>query len=282
VVVVLGLVSLFHGWRWWHWLALVCTWLAIGSTRWYHPSRWLSDWPLFGSTHVVTRWRYVAFLGLGLAAGSVLARWRRSGRRDVRVGAAVLVLVIAADLVGLAHQQYRRAFSFARSPELFPEPVVSTIVNVRDGFGFPCILNGYGVIRGYEAMLSYRRDAPTLRKAREDPDYRGEAWTESGPAQPVYWSPNRLVFQVEPGQEVYVNQNPGSWWWVNGEEGFPGRRCVEPMVPFVARADGAGRLELQIRPRGLALGLGLQVAGAGLLASAAAWWVWQLRRGRPS
>jgi hypothetical protein len=282
VVVVLGVVSLFHGWRWWHWLGLVCTWLALGSTQWYHPSRWLADWPLFASTHVVTRWRYVALLGLGLAAGSVLARWRRSSRGGVRLASTVLALAIAVDLITLAHQQFPLAFSVPRSPALFPDPAVPTIVNVRDGLGYPCILHGYGVIRGYEPMLSYRRDAPTLRLAREDVDYRGEAWTHDGRVEPVSWSPNRLLFQVEPRQAVNVNQNPGSLWRVNGDEAFPGRRCAEPMVPFVVRADDAGRLELQIRPRGLALGIGLQVAGAGILAMIGTWWLWQHRRGQTS
>jgi hypothetical protein len=268
VVVLLGLVSLIYGWRWWHTLTLACTWLAIGSVKWYHPSRWLSDWPLFALTHVVTRWRYVALLGLGLAAGSVLARWRRSSRRAVRLAAVVLALIIAVDLLWLAHQQFPLAFSVPRAPGLFPGPPVSTIVNVKDGLGYPCIVRGYGVIKGYEPMLSYRRDAPTLRKAREDPDYRSESWTESGLAIPVYWSPNRLIFQVEPGQEVTINENPGSWWQVNGKTGFPGHRCAEPLVPFVVRADGAGRLDVRISPRGLALGIGLQIAGVGLLAVA--------------
>jgi hypothetical protein len=268
VVVMLGLVSLLYGWKWWHTLTLCCTWLAIGSVRWYHPSLWLIDWPLFASTHVVTRWRYVAILGLGLAAGSVLARWRRSNRRAVRLAAAGLALVIAVDLIWLGHQQFPLAFSVPRSPGLFPGPPVSTIVNVKDGLGYPCILRGYGVIRGYEPMLSYRRDAPTLRKAREDPDYRGESWTGRGLVVPVYWSPNRLIFQVEPGAEVTINENPGSWWQVNGQEGFPGHRCAELLVPFVARADAAGRLDLRISPRGLALGIGLQIAGVGLLAVA--------------
>ena len=69
-------------------------------------------------------------------------------------------------------------------------------------------------------MLSYHRDAPTLRKARGEPGYRGEAWTVEGEVRPVYWSPNRLVFQVLPGQEVFINQNPGSWWRVNGRRVF--------------------------------------------------------------
>jgi hypothetical protein len=49
VVVLLGLASLVWGWRWWHTLTLASGWLAIGSVRWYHPSYWVADWPLFAS-----------------------------------------------------------------------------------------------------------------------------------------------------------------------------------------------------------------------------------------
>jgi hypothetical protein len=267
-VVLLGVASLAQGWRWWHTLTLVSGWLAIGSVHWYQPSSWLSDWPLFASAHVVTRWRFVAIVGLGLAVGSVLARWRRSAGWGIRALAAWLVAIVGVDFLWLAHQQLPLAFCVRPEPGWFPGPPVAGIVNVRDGLGYPAVLRGYGVVRGYEPMLGYRRDALTLRRAREDLDYRGESWTATGPVRPVFWSPNRQVFQVEPGQEVFVNQNPGSWWWVNGRPAFPGRRCAEPMLPFVARADDTGRLELRIHPRGLAAGVGLHCVGVTLLATA--------------
>ncbi len=89
--------------------------------------------------------------------------------------------------------------------------------------------------------------------------------------RPVFWSPNRLVFQVRPGQEVSINQNPGSWWRVNGQRAFAGRRCAEPLIPFAAKADAAGRLELSIDPPGLRLGFILHILGAGLLVVAWRW-----------
>jgi hypothetical protein len=270
VVVLLSLASLARGWRWWHTLALVTGWLAIGSTQWYHPSYWLKSWPFFASAHVVTRWRFVALLGLGLAAGSVVARFRGSPKRITSAAAALLVVVIGVDLVSLAHEQLPLAFSVRPEPRYFPGPPIREIVNVRAGLGYACVMRGYGVIEGYEPMLGYHRDAPTLRRAREDRDYQGESWTARGRVEPIYWSPNRLVFQVEPAEEVFVNQNPGSWWWVNGRHAFMGRRCAEPMVPFAARADATGRLELRIHPAGLRWGIGLQIFGWALLA--AAWW----------
>jgi hypothetical protein len=267
IVLALAVASLALGWRWWHALALGCFWLAIGSRTWHQPSAWLLAWPFIGSAHVVTRWRFMAMLGLGLAVGSVLARWRGSPRKAVRALAAALVAAVAADFLVLGHQQFPLAFSVRPDPELFPGPPVPSIVNVLSGLGYPCTLRGYGIIQGYEPMLSYYRNAKTLRRARTDPAYRGEAWTDRGTIEPAFWSPNRLEFQVEPGEEVHVNQNAGSWWWANGRPAFPGLRCAELLAPFVARADDRGRLVLEIRPRGLAAGLGLHVLGAVLVAT---------------
>ena len=216
-------------------------------------------------------------LGLGFAAGSVLARWRASPRPAVRALAVLLVVIVAADLVVLGHQQLPRAFSVRPAPELFPGPAVPDIVNVRDGLGYPCAMRGYGVIRGYEPMLSYYRERTHAPRAREDAEYRGESWTEKGPIRPVLWSPNRLVFQVEPGQTVHINQNPGSWWWVNGKPAFPGRRCAELRVPFTVAADSQGRVVLEIHPRGLGFGLGLHVLGAIILSLA---WLHRPRTGQ--
>ena len=99
VVFVLALGSLARRWRWWHTLTILCTWLALGSLRWYQPSSWLLDWPVFSSTHVVTRWRFVTALGLGMAAGSVLARWRLSGGRVARTLAVVLAVSMTHSLL---------------------------------------------------------------------------------------------------------------------------------------------------------------------------------------
>ena len=116
--------------------------------------------------------------------------------------------------------------------------------------------------------MGYDRMAPTARLWRGHPAYVGESWTARGPVEPVSWSPNRILFQVEPDQEVTINQNPGSWWLANGKPAMPGARCAEVLRPFVARADLRGRLDLRIRPRGLGLALAMHLSGVALMALA--------------
>ena len=84
-------MSLRWGWRWWHTLAAVAGCLGLGSVALYHPSYWLSHLPVFSTMHVVTRWRFVALLGVALAAASTLARGWRSPRREIRIVASASV-----------------------------------------------------------------------------------------------------------------------------------------------------------------------------------------------
>ena len=123
--------------------------------------------------------------------------------------------------------------------------------------------------------------APTARLWRGLPQYIGEFWTEAGPVVPRSWSPNRIVLQVDPGQAVSVNQNPGSWWLVNGRRSFLIGVAPRPGREFVVQADARGRLELQIRPRGLELGLALHVAGFALVGLVYAGFLMRFSRAHP-
>lgn len=268
LVVGLAAVSLRHGLRWWHLLAAVAFWLAFGGWSVWHPSYWLGQLPVFRSTHVVSRWRLVAALGVGLAAGSTVARWRSSQGTWGRRLAAFLVILVGADLIGYGHSILPLAFSRPRSSAPDPGPPVRNIVQIGDGPEAIPVERGYGVIRAHETQLGYDRDRPTARRARGEPGYRGEAWTEAGPIEPELWSPNLLVFCAQPGQRVEVNQNPGSWWLVNGQPDYASMRCAETSGTLSGLADSSGRLVLRIAPPWLAWGWACQ--GIGLLMIAAA------------
>lgn len=278
VVVILAFAGLIQGWRWWHTLTLLGFWLALGSVNWHHPSYWLTMWPVFKTMHVVSRWRIFGMLGLGLSVASVVARLRTDRRALLRGLAVILVLVIAVDLVSYGHEILPVATRDKPTDDVFPGPKVERVVNVQNNLGFPAILRGYGVVRAHEPLLGYDRNLPTARIWRGHPLYLGEAWANGRALEPESWSPNRIVYRAQPNEEVHINQNPGSWWLVNGRQPFADWRCVEWTKDFTVRADNRGRLELQIAPKGLALGLGIHVAGLVLLAAAVAWC---LRRGIP-
>jgi hypothetical protein len=264
VVLVLAAISLRGGWRWWHTLALLCGWLASGSVGWYYPSYWLKRLPVFSTMHDVTRWRFMAMLGVALAGASVVAAWRKDGRPGRRLLANLAMLAIAADYLAYGYEVLPVAFSIAPREDRFPGPELPSgeVEQIAEWPGFPAILRGYGVIYGFEPLMGYDRRARTARTFRGGPDYVGEHWTAKGPARVASWSPNRIVLEVEPHEVVYINQNPGSWWWANGRPAFEGMRCAEKERTFAVVADDRGRVVLEIRPRGLAFGLALHLLGA--------------------
>ncbi|MFO0887613.1 MAG: hypothetical protein U0790_00550 [Isosphaeraceae bacterium] len=268
----LAVGSLLQGWRWWHAMALICGWMAIGSDDWWHAGYWLQSWPVFASMHMVYRWRIPAMIGVGLAVAQPLAAWRRSTDPKRRWLAIACVLGLAADYLALGNELLPVAFQVEPEPDLFPEPNLygEATLQLREGLGYPCQVRGYGLIQGYENLLGYRRDSPSIRKAVGEEGYRGEAWTDRGTIEPAEWSPNRVVYRVRPNEEVEINQNPGSWWLVNRVRIFADRRCAEPMQPFRARADDDGFLEIRIDPpthraEWVLEGLGLALMSAGLL-----------------
>jgi hypothetical protein len=211
--------------------------------------------------YVVSRWRIMAMVGFALAAADVLTRWRRSGSPLLRRLALFAFLAIAVDYGLLGCQTLHLGFSVVPSDSMFPGAPTRSLVQVRAGLGFAAVQRGYGVIQIQEPLLGRDLSALTARRYRELPEYIGEFWTTVGPARPRSWSPNRIIFQVEPGQTVFINQNPGSWWLVNGRYAFPNWRCAETKQEFTVNADARGRLDLQIHPRGLELGLALHVIG---------------------
>ena len=266
VVLLLAFASLNRGWRWWHSLAAICGNLAVGNLGWWcHGSYWLANFPVFSTMHMVGRWRIIAILGLGLAAADELASWRRSPSKVRRGLAVVLVGVIAVDYASLGRELFPIPFQIAPEPSEFPGPPTRSIVQVAEGRAFPAVLRGYGMIVMPEPMLGYDQHAPTLRTGRGGPRYSGEAWTKDGPIEPKSWSPNRIEFTVRPNEVVTINQNPGSWWLVNGRREFANWRCAETLREFQVQADSKGRLVLEIRPKGLGIGLALHLIGLALV-----------------
>ena len=279
VVLILAGISLRGGWRWWHTLAILCGWLAAGSVAWYHPSYWLAHFPAFSTMHAVPRWRFMALLGVALAAASVVATWSRDGRRSRRRLARAAIVAVAGDYLAYGFEVLPVAFSIPPTASRFPGPELpaGSIVQIGDWPGFAAISRGYGVIHGFEPLLGYDRQARTARQLRGGPDYRGEAWTDAGPAEVTLWTPNQIHLHVLPSQRVYLNQNPGSWWWLNGRPAFPDWRVAEKDRPFAVVADDQGRVELLIHPKGLGVGLLLHLAGALLILA-----TWRILRWSPS
>ncbi len=259
---VLFAASIRQGWRWWHTLTLACFWLALGNDSWYLPSDWLTHLPVLNTLRVASRWRVVGVLGIALGCGAALAELRESSRKMWRMVATGVAGLIALDLFLNAWPVYRNVF--------LNEPMV--IAREANDRGFvqihhenlpvapkpgtmmmATLLANYGVIYSYEPVLGQGKPL-SGRVWQRHKDYQAEYWSPDGPVELVRWSPNAISLRAPPHAEVHVNQNPGSYWFVNGQPAFPQHRSVDRQAPFQVPADSNGVVELSIVPSGFSWG----------------------------
>jgi hypothetical protein len=268
VGVVLFLVSLKDGFRWWHALAIVCVWLSLGNRRWYHPSWWITDLPILGTLRLATRWRVVAMLGVALGVGVTLANWWAAPRRVCRLLATVLAAILVVDLSWNVAPIYSGMFNDppVRLERVRRDASVMQLAN-HESTGkaysgmFARVRADYGVIYGYEPLIGHDHDPRSARVWQGHPDYRGEFWSDDGPVSLVRWSPNAIQLAAPPGSVVSINQNPGSYWLAGGRRIFHDLKSVDRHAAFAVRADESGHVHLSILPRSLCVGVCVSLIG---------------------
>ncbi|MCK4283044.1 MAG: hypothetical protein KAX44_01910 [Candidatus Brocadiae bacterium] len=271
-VAVLFGFSFARGIRYWHCGALLCLLSAYSATFPGNPFRWLGFLPFLGAIRVLTRWRLVAllFIGMGAAVGAE-ALWSRMSKRWMRLAAvafcalaALEVTRVSATIISVAFpaQSGTPSVALPAEPGYFYHVRPSGVGNVN--WMYRATRANVGVVEGYEPLLGYDRRRAIEILAVSDEGYRGEAVADGTQVQPAYWSPNRLVFE-RVNAPLRLNLAPGSYWRVNGRDLFGQMRVTELTEPFVVRPDESGRVTLTIVPEGWRLGLGLIVAGLMLL-----------------
>jgi hypothetical protein len=272
LAVVLFLVSLSSGWRFWHSLAVICLWLTVGNTDWYHPSAWLADVPILGTMRLATRWRVLAVLGLALGCGAVLSQWRLASSKRRRVLATVLMGLLVADLGLNAWPIYAQIF-VNKPGEIVRSPDDDDFVQVEKLRVFPdsgtqmlaMLRANYGTVYGYEPLIGQDTNPYSARLWPGHPEYRGEHWSSAGPVEVIRWSPNTIELRAPPGSEVHVNQNPGAYWLAGGRRAFSGLRAMDRHEKFVVPTGPDGRVELSTWPSGWRWGCA--ISGAGVIGS---------------
>lgn len=277
----------YFGYGWWEVgayvgifaLAFACRaarrfpWLAAGAAllfllAWnnrdpWFPSYWIERIPPWSALMVPLRWRlFGCYLLLVAAVGGLMLYARRGSASRARL----FFWVIAFDLVLTCNLGWYGAFRFSAPPVLqAPDPPRSSSDPMPEAWATVrrnevALKAQVGPI-GYDALQS-------ARLAWSDPDYRGEIRGERR-VTVAHWSPNRVAVLGEPGDVITFNTNPGSWWIVNGERRFQGRRPVEPLQMFTARVPETAMVEIRVLPPNLGALLALQALS--LIAAAVLW-----------
>lgn len=264
--VPLALTGLRQGWRWWHGAVLVVFWANMGNDAPWHLFHWVQKLPVFASHLCFTRVRMFLpfFMAFPLCEG-FLFLWSKTDRGRWRWGRPALVglMIFAVFEMGsvthrimrgshfpmnmTANNRYGEPFENWRQPPVpadLPSSCEMTWFSTRMNQGY---LNGQG-----DSHLPGK----TRVKGRDEKGYVAEYHQGGRPVIPVYWSPNRLLFQnLDPSLPLNLNLNPGRPWTKEGIRLFPHARMVEMDQLFSVMPLPDGSLDLRYSPPGQGVGM---------------------------
>lgn len=267
--------------------AFACLLMAAGNVAPFAPWSLMHRLPVLRSMHAPSRFFTPMLLCLAVAGGYGLDRivarlspGRLAGapRQWPGILAVLLVLASLTDAVFVARHSIRGVFD-ATPPG--PPPSQRPILTTLDA----TIRLPTTVYANYCKAMGYEPSEPPVNvKAREQPDYRGEAHYEPrdgggwAPVEIAAWSPNAQTLRVEapaPGF-VVVNRNWRQGW--RAESPY-GARMGDGLV-VVPVEPGRHVIRLRFVPRGVLIGTGISLVS---LACAGAWLALGRRRGpRPA
>lgn len=250
---ILSIRNLSRGFRWWHAMIILLVWAAAGNDNYFYIMYWIRKIPGFSSHLCFARIRVFALVFFGIAAICELnhlgTKYKDKGqntrfRKFICIGILLVgeVLLVSHIIMWSSHPEPivqsfyapNNKFQNVRTlPHLYKYKCWTTYEAMKMNLGW---LNGSGVsnLPGKCARLD-----------RDDPNYIAEFHQDNTPVEPVYWSPNRILFEnLDPAVPLIINMNPGKPWYCNGIQIFPEYRIVEHFEPFHVMPNSKGVVEL--------------------------------------
>ncbi|MCC7264045.1 MAG: hypothetical protein IT369_16150 [Candidatus Latescibacteria bacterium] len=262
--ILLACLSLLKGVHWWHVMTVLLMWAFSGNDSMYYLMFWIQKIPSYSSLQTFTRVRLFIPLFLGIAATSGLSfLWSAtSHRRLLRPLVLLLSFALVAEVMIVSHKILKTShmpFVYAGGDN--PDGLFRNISQLPRPSGIPGEVNlvysatkmNLGWLRGYgDSNLP----GNTIRVGLNDAGYIGEYFQGHRPVTPIYWSPNRLVFEhLDPSVALSLNMNPSKAWYANGRQLFPHYRIVEVDKAFDIMPDAQGRVDLEYRFPGQSIGV---------------------------
>lgn len=244
--------------RWWHGAVLLLIWALMGNDNPLFLMYWIKKLPTFSSHLCFARIRMFLPIFLGIAAAdgfnSLLTRYPRRQFAFWHVVIIVAGITMAVEVMVLSRTilksalvpvpniiQEQKQTSFQNTCSL-PEPyrLPATVYSVQETYQAMMLNLGWLPSRGASFL-----PPKTMCKGKDQPGYIAEFYQNKRPVEPVYWSPNKIVFEkLTPGVPLVVNMNPGSVWFNNGAPLFPSYKIVEQDKPFIVMPDAHGQVTL--------------------------------------
>jgi hypothetical protein len=265
---VLWIRSISRGIRWWHIMAILVIWAAMGNDHYFHLMYWIKKLPTFSSHLAFVRIRVFSIIFFAIGALFELDHLRQkfSSRKRLQKRFLQISLLLVGEVVLVSHVVMRYSH---------PEPLVNPQYTPNSTFQSVRKIDHSYIYKSwtsYEAMRmnlgwldgsGYSNLPPeTICIDRDDPNYISEFHQGDISVEPVYWSPNRILFEnLDPEVALTINLNPGNPWHCNGVKVFPDLRIVELNKKFIVSPDASGTVDLSYLYPGQKIG----IKGTGVL-----------------
>jgi hypothetical protein len=255
IAFLLAVLSLYRGFKWWHMAIILFVWAWVGNDSYFHIMYWLQKIPSFSSHLCFSRIRVFALFFFGIAAAWGLSYLRiKCNDYSVsifRYGVIFIGILMAVEPLAVSYNIMKR--SHVEFPQGTKFDYKSKFQNIRSLPNWSRLPPR--VYPSYEAMmmnLGWLDDygdsylpGKTVRLSRDEPGYIAEFVQNGSGVEPVYWSPNKIIFEgLDPNKPLVLNMNPGNPWYCNGIQLFPKYRIVEQEEPFEVMPNKNGVVEL--------------------------------------
>jgi hypothetical protein len=258
---IMFLYSFVKGIRWWHIGAILTFILALNSESFYLPGYWLRTLPIFKSMWVITRWRFLItfFIILGACNGIMyLYLYINKRKSNYKI---FLHFLICISILGLIYNQTVNWFEYGKfklsenelnsNVKIFSNTILTsyyTRCNINY-LNYTCVKKGIGLIYSYENMLGYSTNYNSARIGFEDKkNYIGEIVPLDKNLLDILWTPNKIFINAKNKGRVWINQNSGSYWHLNGKQLYPDYRAFEMSKPFIIDLPKGGEYTLSAYP----------------------------------
>jgi hypothetical protein len=255
------------------WAALAGLVLGLGAFHEYAPWTLVHKLPLYKSQHVPSRWLHPAVLLFAVVAAASAERFLAGKkRRYIELGLLGVLGFVALDVSHESSASLEGAFNMimrplTTAPEYFQVKIVPPELqyNHRDYApeSMPAMLTNRGVIdctmMPAQNVWGPRNELGRIvgigARGRDEADYRGEIFTNSGvgTAHFTFWSMNVMEVAyagAKPGDLLVLNQNWDPGWSVNGVPSYNERDRVAYTMPAAQ-----GRARFVFWPIGLTTGI---------------------------
>lgn len=184
----------------------------------------LHSFPVFDSLSCPSRFILGFIFCISLVSGMALSRLgglKSNGRSFAKFIIPAIVLAVAFDLIFVNFRVFKQAFVIQplRNQENkdFAQRYADVNFygeNVSRSSMYPVFLSNSGILNSYEVISVKKGGVLTT----DDPHYEGEVYLRSGKGQATvsYFSPNKVVINVNPNKEsvLVLNQNYYNGWRV--------------------------------------------------------------------